>query len=53
VSLTSSKYSTASHCVGNSAHSTDGLSILLEGRDYHKTHCDDSKHWAGMVDFMR
>jgi hypothetical protein len=30
-----------------------GLSILLEGRDYHKTHCDDSKHWAGMVDFMR
>jgi hypothetical protein len=30
-----------------------GLSILLEGFDYHKTHCDDSKHWAGMADFMR
>jgi hypothetical protein len=30
-----------------------GLSILLEGLDYHKTHCDDSKHWAGMADFMR
>jgi hypothetical protein len=29
------------------------LSILLEGLDYHKTHCDDSKHWAGMADFMR
>ena len=23
-----------------------GLSILLEGLDYHKTHCDDSKHWG-------
>jgi uncharacterized membrane protein YciS (DUF1049 family) len=30
-----------------------GLSILLEGLDYHKTHCDDSKHWGGMADFMR
>jgi|SRR5579862_3538960 len=30
-----------------------GLSILLEGIDYHKRHCDDSKHFAGMVDFMR
>jgi hypothetical protein len=30
-----------------------GISILLEGLDYHKTHCDDSKHWAGMADFMR
>jgi hypothetical protein len=30
-----------------------GLSILLEGFDYHKTHCDDSKHWAGLGDFMR
>jgi hypothetical protein len=30
-----------------------GLSVLLEGRDYHKIHCDDSKHWAGMMDFMR
>jgi len=30
-----------------------GLSILLEGLDYHKIHCDDSKHWAGMADFMR
>jgi hypothetical protein len=30
-----------------------GFSILLEGLDYHKAHCDDSKHWAGMVDFMR
>jgi hypothetical protein len=30
-----------------------GLSILLEGLDYHQTHCDDSKHWAGMADFMR
>jgi hypothetical protein len=30
-----------------------GLSILLEGIDYHKTHCDESKHWAGMADFMR
>jgi hypothetical protein len=29
-----------------------GLSILLEGLDYHETHCDDSKHWAGMGDFM-
>lgn len=30
-----------------------GLSILLEGLEYHKTHCDDSKHRAGMADFMR
>ena len=30
-----------------------GLSILLEGVEYHKTHCNDSKHWAGMLDFMR
>jgi hypothetical protein len=30
-----------------------GLSILLEGLDYHKSHCDDSKHFAGMMDFMR
>lgn len=30
-----------------------GLSILLEGVDYHKKHCDDSKHWGGMADFMR
>jgi hypothetical protein len=30
-----------------------GLSILLEGLDYHKTRCDDSKHGAGMADFMR
>lgn len=30
-----------------------GLSILLEGLGYHKTHCDDSKYWAGMADFMR
>ncbi len=30
-----------------------GISILLEGIDYHKIHCDDSKHFAGMVDFMR
>jgi hypothetical protein len=30
-----------------------GLSILLEGVEYHKTHCDDSKHSAGMADFMR
>jgi hypothetical protein len=30
-----------------------GLSILLEGIDYHKSHCDDSKHSAGMADFMR
>lgn len=30
-----------------------GLSILLEGIDYHKAHCDDSKHGAGMADFMR
>ena len=30
-----------------------GLSILLEGLDYHKTHCDDSKHSAGMADFIR
>ena len=30
-----------------------GLSLLLEGLDYHKTHCDDSKHRAGMADFMR
>jgi hypothetical protein len=30
-----------------------GLSILLEGVDYHKTHCDDSKHFAGMMDFIR
>ena len=30
-----------------------GLSILLEGLDYHKAHCDDSKHRAGMADFMR
>jgi uncharacterized protein HemY len=22
-----------------------GLSILLEGLDYHKAHCDDSRHW--------
>ena len=30
-----------------------GLSILLEGLEYHKTHCDDSKHWASMGDFFR
>ncbi len=30
-----------------------GLSILLEGVEYHKTHCDDRKHFAGMGDFMR
>ncbi len=30
-----------------------GLSVLLEGLDYHKTHCDDSRHWGGMADFMR
>ncbi|PYX69198.1 MAG: hypothetical protein DMG78_22805 [Acidobacteria bacterium] len=30
-----------------------GLSILLEGLDYHRCHCDDSKHTAGMADFMR
>ena len=30
-----------------------GLSILLEGIAYHKAHCDDSRHFAGMVDFMR
>jgi hypothetical protein len=30
-----------------------GLSILLEGVEYHKSHCDDRKHFAGMVDFMR
>jgi hypothetical protein len=30
-----------------------GLSILLEGFEYHKSHCDDRKHFAGMVDFMR
>ena len=29
-----------------------GLSILLEGVEYHKTHCDDSKHWGGMADFV-
>jgi len=29
------------------------LSILLEGVEYHRTHCDDSKHYAGMADFMR
>jgi hypothetical protein len=30
-----------------------GFSILLEGIDYHKANCDDSKHFAGMMDFMR
>jgi hypothetical protein len=30
-----------------------GFSILLEGLEYHKAHCDDSKHFAGMMDFMR
>lgn len=30
-----------------------GLSILVEGVDYQKRHCDDSKHFAGMMDFMR
>jgi hypothetical protein len=30
-----------------------GLSVLLEGVEYHKTHCDDSKHWGGMADFIR
>jgi ABC-type uncharacterized transport system permease subunit len=30
-----------------------GLSIVLEGVEYHKTHCDDSKHYAGLLDFMR
>jgi hypothetical protein len=29
-----------------------GLSILLEGLEYHRTHCDDSKHWGGMADFV-
>jgi hypothetical protein len=29
-----------------------GLSILLEGVEYHKTHCDDSKHWGGMADLV-
>jgi hypothetical protein len=29
-----------------------GLSILLEGVEYHKTHCDDSKHWGGMGDLI-
>jgi len=30
-----------------------GLSILLEGLEYHKAHCDDSNYLAGMADFMR
>lgn len=30
-----------------------GLSILLEGIEYHRANCDDSKHYAGMGDFMR
>ena len=29
-----------------------GLSVLLEGVEYHKTHCDDSKHWGGMADLI-
>lgn len=29
-----------------------GLSILLEGVEYHKTHCDESKHWGGMADLI-
>jgi hypothetical protein len=29
-----------------------GLSILLEELEYHRTHCDDSKHWGGMADFV-
>ncbi|MGD0757935.1 MAG: hypothetical protein ABR921_03435 [Candidatus Sulfotelmatobacter sp.] len=29
-----------------------GLSILLEGVEYHKTHCGDGKHWGGMADFI-
>jgi hypothetical protein len=29
-----------------------GLSILPEGVEYHKTHCDDSKHWGGMADLI-
>ena len=27
-----------------------GLSILVEGVEYHRIHCDDSKHFAGMVE---
>lgn len=30
-----------------------GLSVLLEGLDDHQSHCDDSKHWGGLADFMR
>ena len=29
-----------------------GLSILLEGIDHHKAHCDDSKYWGGMADII-
>jgi len=29
-----------------------GLSMLLEGVEYHKTHCDDSKRWGGMADLI-
>jgi hypothetical protein len=29
-----------------------GFSILLEGLEYHKSHCDDSKYWGGMADFI-
>lgn len=29
-----------------------GVSILLEGVEYHKTHCDDRKYWASIADFI-
>jgi hypothetical protein len=29
-----------------------GLSILLEGLEYRKTHCDDSKRWGGLADLI-
>jgi len=29
-----------------------GLSVVLEGVEYHKTHCDDNKHWGGMADLI-
>ncbi len=30
-----------------------GMSILVEGIEYHKSYCEGGKHWASMGDFMR
>src|ERR1700758_1440047 len=29
--------------------SSHGLSILLEGLEHHRTHCDDCKHWLTLL----